>query len=91
MYVVSSETCYLLIVQCGESEVHSHASRLLQLSLSHPDVFSSSGSSGYHSSQTNPLSSPDVREIPLGDKNFCSSHATQLLTLKLSLLKQAQH
>lgn len=39
MYVVSSETCYLLIVQCGESEVHSHASRLLQLSLSHPDVF----------------------------------------------------
>lgn len=68
-------------------------SRLLQLSLYHLEVFNSSGCSnmaGYHSSLTNPLSFPDVREIPLGKKNFCSACATQLLTLKWSLLKQAQ-
>lgn len=45
---------------------------------------------GCHSSQTNPLSFPDVCEIPLGNKTFCSSHAPQLLALKWNLPKHIQ-
>jgi len=41
-------------------------------------------------SQSNPLSLPDGHEIPLSDRNICSSHATQLLAFRQSLLRQAQ-
>lgn len=41
-------------------------------------------------SQRNPLSLPDRHETRLGDRNICSSHAMQLLTLIQSLLRRAQ-